>query len=190
MLRNKWNILDQINAGKPLPYKYDPIDGSIVGREDPISNVFNNLLPFKVSSAPSPEKQFLIDSEFDVQPQMKTSLNGAEYDVNQRSRLAEIMGTNGYFKAGLNQLMNDPRIQNDMREIMQKRREGIGSQDLPLSNSITHIKIRQLLNQAVNQAKRQLAEEIPDVKLAELKRKQNQNALKRADYNALTLTNK
>jgi len=91
MLRNKWNILDGI-AGKSLPKAYDFIDGSVVGDNDPLTNFFNNTLPFKTNSDPSPVKQFLIDTEFDVQPSMKKSLNGATYNAEQRSRLAQIMG--------------------------------------------------------------------------------------------------
>jgi hypothetical protein len=190
MLRNKWNILDQVGAGKPLPYKYDFIDGSIVGREDPMSNVFNNLLPFKVSSAPSPEKEFLIKSEFDVQPAMKKSINKATYDVHQRSRLAQIMGESGYFKQGLQLLMNDPLIQKDLDNIRQLRHKGVTSDAADLSGTITHIRLNQLLNQTVNLAKRQLAQEVPDVRMAELKALNNKNALRSANYNAITLTNK
>jgi hypothetical protein len=190
MLRNKWNILDQVGAGKPLPYKYDFIDGSIVGREDPMSNVFNNLLPFKVSSAPSPEKEFLIKSEFDVQPALKKSINKATYDVNQRSRLAQIMGESGYFKQGLQILMNDPLIQKDLENIRQLRHKGVTSDAADISGSITHIRLNQLLNQTVNLAKRQLAQEVPDVRMAELKALNNKNALRSANYNAITLTNK
>jgi hypothetical protein len=186
MLRNKWNILDEVGIGKPLPMKYDFIDGSIVGREDPMSNVFNNLLPFKVSSAPSPEKEFLIKSEFDVQPSLKKSLNDATYDVNQRSRLAQIMGESKHFKNGLNILMNDPIIQRDLANIKKLRERGVQSTDVDISNSITHIKLRQLLYTTVNHAKRQLAQEVPDVRLAELKALQNKNALKRAQYSAIT----
>ena len=190
MLRNKWNILDAVGAGKPLPYKYDIIDGSVVGKEDPLTNIFNNLLPFKTSANPSPEKQFLLDAEFDVQPSLKRSLNNAEYDVHQRSRLSQIIGESGYLRKGLSELRNDPLIQNDLKEIQKLRDRGVTSSDADLANSITHIRIRQLLNQSVNLAKRQLAQEVPDVRMAELKALNNKNALRSANYNAITLTNK
>jgi hypothetical protein len=191
MLRNKWNILDEVSVGNPLPMKYDFIDGSVVGREDPMSNVFNNLLPFKVSSNPSPEKEFLIKSEFDVQPELKKSINKVPYDAAQRSRLAQIMGESGYFRKGLQLLMNDPLIQRDLANIKQLRERGVGSDSAELGNTITHIRLRQLLTQTVNLAKRQLAQEIPDVRLAELKAKQNSNALRGARYGqVLNLTNK
>jgi hypothetical protein len=190
MLRNKWNILDEVGMGKPLPMKHDFIDGSIVGREDPISNTLNNLLPFKLSSNPSPEKEFLLKSEFDVQPALKSSINKATYNADQRSRLAQIMGESGYFRKGLALLMKDPLIQKDLESIKKLRERGVTSEDADLSQSITHIRLRQLLNTTVNHAKRQLAQEVPDVRLAELKAKQNERALRRANYSALTLTNK
>jgi hypothetical protein len=148
--------------------------------------VFNNLLPFKLSSNPSPEKEFLIKSEFDVQPSLKKSLNDATYDVYQRSRLAQIMGESKHFKNGLNILMNDPIIQRDLANIKKLRERGVQSTDVDISNSITHIKLRQLLYATVNHAKQQLAQEVPDVRLAELKALQNKNALKRAQYSAIT----
>lgn len=186
MLRNKWNVLDAVGMGKPLPYKYDFIDGSIVGRaDDPLTNLFNNLLPFKVNSNPSPVKQFLIDTEFDVQPAMKTSLKGATYDAFQRSRLAQIMGESGYFRRGLEKLMNDKRIQEDMILIQTARAAGITGEDADLSNSYTHRKIRQLLTQSLNHAKRQLADEIPEIRMSELKGLRTKQAQGRGDYGAI-----
>jgi hypothetical protein len=101
------------------------------------------------------------------------------------------MGESGHFRKGLQLLMNDPLIQRDLANIEQLRRRGVGSDSAELGNTITHIRLRQLLTQTVNLAKRQLAQEIPDVRLAELKAKQNSNALKGARYGqVLNLTNK
>lgn len=191
MLRNKWNILDSVGFGKPLPLKYDFIDGSVVGREDPLSNVFNNLLPFKTTAGPSPEKQFLIDSEFDVQPALTTSLGGVKYNVEQRSRLSEIMGKSGMFQQGLQKLMRDPDIKKDLQRIKQLREAGVVSDEMQLSNSRTHKELRQLTTQVVNYAKRKLAEESPEIRTAEIRKRQVQNAQLRGDYaDILSLTNR
>jgi len=191
MLRNKWAILDQVGLGKPLPHKYDFIDGTIVGREDPLTNVFNNLLPFKTSANPSPVKQFLIDTEFDVQPALKTSLKGATYDVFQRSRLAQIMGESGYFREGVAALMKDKRIQQDLENIRNARRAGVTSDTADLSNSYTHIVLRRLLTQSVNHAKRQLAHEVPDIRMQELQAAQVKRAQRGSNYSTiLQLQNK
>ena len=191
MLRNKWNVLDTVGIGKPLPLKYDFIDGSIVGREDPLTNVLNNLLPFKTSTNPSPEKQFLIDSEFDVQPAMMTSLGGVKYTVDQRSRLAEIMGKSGLFKEGIQKLMKDPEIKKDLQQIQKLRDAGVVSDEMQLAGSRTHRMLRQLTYSVVNHAKRQLAEESPEIRTAELRKLQVQNSQLRGDYGQiLSLTNK
>jgi hypothetical protein len=191
MLRNKWNILDTVGAGQPLPMKYDFIDGSIVGREDPISNILNNLLPFKTSANPSPVKEFLLDTEFDVMPSLTTSLKNVKYDAAQRSRLSQIMGENGYFKRGLEILMEDPRVKEDLAEIRKLRNAGITSEQADISNSYTHIQIKRLLDQSIKQAKSQLAREIPDIRLEELKALRTKQAQKNRDATTvLTLQNR
>jgi hypothetical protein len=86
--------------------------------------------------------------------------------------------------------MNDPLIKKDLAEIQKLRERGINSDSVELSNTITHIRLRQLLNTTVNHAKRQLAQEILDVRMSELKALQNSNALRRANYSAITNTNK
>jgi hypothetical protein len=190
-LRNKWNLLDATGIGKPLPYKYDFIDGGVVGREGPIDNILNNLLPFKTRSDPSPEKQLLIDAEFDVQPSLKTSLGKVTYDVFQRSRLSQLMGENQTLKKGLTKLLSDPRVKNDLKMIAALRRKGVTSDDLQISGSYTHIRLRQLVNQSVNQAKRQLASESTSgVRPAEVRKRQLDNALKQQRYGALLDTSK
>lgn len=191
MLRNRWNVLDAVGIGKPLPLKYDFIDGTVVGREDPLTNVLNNLLPFKTSTTPSPEKQFLIDSEFDVQPAMMTSLGGVKYNVDQRSRLAEIMGKSGMFKEGIQKIMKDPEVRKDLQKIQQLRDAGVVSDEMQLANSRTHQLLRQLTYRVVNYAKRQLAEESPELRTAELRKLQVHNSQIRGDYGQiLSLTNK
>jgi hypothetical protein len=191
MLRNKWNILDQVGVGQALPMQYDFIDGTVVGREDPLSNFFNNLLPFKTSSNPSPVKQFLIEAEFDVQPSLKSSLKQIKYDASQRSRLAQIMGESGFFAKGIELLMNDPKVQKDLEDIRKLRAAGVTSTQAELSDSYTHIQIKRLLNQTVKYAKTQLANEIPDIRLAELKALRTKQAQKNRNAPAvLNLQNK
>ena len=189
--RNKWNILDTAGIGEALPFSYDFIDGSVVGKEDPLTNAWNNLQPFKLSSDPSPVKQFLIDTEFDVQPSMKKSLKGATYDAGQRSRLSQIMGQSGHFRTGLELLMKDKRVKEDIASIRKAREQGVTQEQADLSNSYTHIRIRRLLTQSLNHAKRQLAQEMPDIRLSELTAKKTREAQRKRDYGTvLQLQNK
>lgn len=185
MLRNKWNILDAVGAGKPLPYDYDVVDGSIVGREDPVSNLLNSVLPFKLSSGPSPEKQLLIDSEYDMQPALKKSIGNATYSNEQRSRLKQIMGESGIVKQGLNRLLKDPRIKEDLQNIAEMRDRGITSKDADLSNSYTHMQIRKIFNIATEHAKRELAREFPQINQAEAQLKRNKREMASMQYDAV-----
>ena len=191
MMRNKYNILDAAGIGEALPKAYDFIDGSVVGDNDPLTNFLNNTLPFKTNSDPSPVKQFLIDTEFDVQPSMKKSLKGATYTAGQRSRLAQIMGESGHFRTGLELLMKDKRIKEDIASIRKARERGVTQEQADLSNSYTHIRIRKLLTQSLNYAKRQLAQEMPDIRLSELTAKKTREAQRKRDYGTvLQLQNK
>ena len=190
MLRNKYNILDAAGIGEALPKAYDFIDGSVVGANDPLTNFLNNTLPFKTNSDPSPVKQFLIDTEFDVQPSLKSSLKGAKYTAEQRSRLSQIMGQSGHFRTGLELLMKDKRVEEDLTNIRKLREAGITSDQAELSDSYTHIRIKRLLTASVNHAKRQLAEEMPDIRESELNAARTRRAQKSRDYSAITLQNK
>lgn len=191
MLRNKWNILDTAGTGTALPKAYDFIDGSVVGDNDPITNFLNNTLPFKTNSDPSPVKQFLIDTEFDVQPTLKTSLNGVKYNAEQRSRLSQLMGEAGHFRKGLELLMKDKRVKDDLINIRKGRESGVTQEAADLTNSYTHIRIKALLNASVNLAKRQLAEEMPDIRESEMAAKRIRQAQRTSNYGAvLQLQNK
>ena len=185
MMRNKWNILDVAGVGKALPKAYDWYDGTVVGENDPITNFINNTLPFKTNSDPSPGKQFLIETEFDIQPAMKASIKGAKYNAEQRSRLAEIHGKAGHFRKGIELLMEDPRVADDLKTIRDARNRGVTQEQADLSDSYTHIQIRRLLNRTMNHAKRQLAEEMPDIRVAELAAKKNRQSAARSDYTNL-----
>jgi hypothetical protein len=191
MLRNKWNVLDAAGIGTALPKAYDFIDGSVVGDNDPITNFLNNTLPFKTNSDPSPVKQFLIDTEFDVQPTLKTSLNGVKYNAEQRSRLSQLMGEAGHFRKGLELLMKEKRVKDDLINIRKGRESGVTQEMADLTNSYTHIRIKALLNASLNLAKRQLAEEMPDIRESEMAAKRIRQAQRTSNYGAvLQLQNK
>ena len=54
----------------------------------------------------SPEKQFLIDVEFDGRPQLNTDGNGVELSPSQRSEVTKLMGEDKVFKKAINKIMN------------------------------------------------------------------------------------
>ena len=103
-------ILANRNPGlkQQLPDLYDWMDGSKVG--EPMGffarawNVYSPL--WKVSEGISPEKQFLIDIEFDGRPTLRTNGKGIEYSPEQRSEITRLMGESGYFAKEVRRIMN------------------------------------------------------------------------------------
>jgi hypothetical protein len=89
-----------------LPDAHDWIDGGKVG-EPPnfFARVWNNYLPWKVSGEVSPEKQFLMDIEYDARPTLKTNGRGVEYSNEERSEVTSTMGKQQIFKREIQRIM-------------------------------------------------------------------------------------
>jgi len=102
-------IIANRNPGlKPqLPDLYDWMDGSKVG--EPLgffARVWNTYSPlWKVSEAITPEKQFLIDIEFDGRPSLTTNGSGVDYSPAERSEITRIIGESKHFKKAVQRIM-------------------------------------------------------------------------------------
>lgn len=100
MMRNR----NPVTKGQ-LPAKYDYIDGGEVGVPGNLmSRVWNTYMPWKVNGNISPEKQFLIDIEYDARPTLSTH-NGVRLTAEQRSEITNIMGRDKLFKEGIKRVM-------------------------------------------------------------------------------------
>jgi hypothetical protein len=89
-----------------LPDKYDWIDGGKVGEPSNFwTRVWNTYMPWKVSDAITPEKQFLIDIEYDARPSLQTNGRGTDYSNEERSEVLNMMGEQGYFRDSIRQIM-------------------------------------------------------------------------------------
>ena len=89
-----------------LPNQYDWIDGGLVGEPPNFwARVWNTYLPWKVSGSISPEKQFLMDIEYDARPSLRTNGRGVEYTNEERSEVTSLMGEQGNFKQAIQQIM-------------------------------------------------------------------------------------
>jgi len=89
-----------------MPIKYDWIDGGEVGIPDNfMARVWNTYMPWKVNGKISPEKQFLIDIEYDARPTLRTNGKGVELTPEERSEITDIMGRDGLFKRGIQRVM-------------------------------------------------------------------------------------
>jgi hypothetical protein len=91
-----------------LPAAYDWVDGGKVREPDSFfTRAWNAYAPvFKVRDDVSPEKQFLIDAEFDGRPQLNTDGNGVKLSGPQRSEVTRLMGEDQVFKKAINKIMN------------------------------------------------------------------------------------
>ena len=91
-----------------LPAAYDWVDGGKVREPDSFwTRAWNAYAPvFKVREGMSPEKQFLIDVEFDGRPQLNTDGNGVELTSAQRSEVTRLMGEDKIFKKAITKIMN------------------------------------------------------------------------------------
>ena len=61
-------------------------------------------MPWKVNGNISPEKQFLIDIEYDARPTLSTH-NGVRLTAEQRSEITNVMGRDKLFKEGIKRVM-------------------------------------------------------------------------------------
>ena len=114
-------------AKDALPDLYDWIDGSVVGEPMGIFARFWNVYSplWKVSESISPEKQFLIDMEFDARPSLTTNGKGVEYSPDERSAVTQIMGERGYFRNELREIMNRTDVKQFYKELQKARAKGV-----------------------------------------------------------------
>ena len=104
--------LDQLIANRipglkeTLPDKNDWIDGGQVGvPEDFLARMVNTYLPWKINGKISPEKQFLIDIEYDATPTLQTNGRGVDYTPEQKSDITNRMGEDKLFKDAIKSVM-------------------------------------------------------------------------------------
>lgn len=121
-LLNRNRYLGIIDPEVALPQQRSFIDGSIVGESDNMfDRIFNFLSPIKVSPEISPEKQFLIDIEYDAAPKFLRSSTGEEYTTTQRAEVAHIMGEQLYFRDRIRSAMRMAKDRNFISDLKKAR---------------------------------------------------------------------
>ena len=134
-----------------LPVKNDWIDGGPVGiPDDPITRIWNTYMPWKVNGKISPEKQFLIDIEYDARPTLRTNGKGVELTADERSEITEIMGRDGLFKEGIQRVMQSTNAKQFRKNYMKAVEAGL-EPDLSEFEGI-HIMLDRELRQAMRMA--------------------------------------
>jgi hypothetical protein len=109
-----------------LPDAADWIDGGKVG-EPPnfFARVWNTYLPWKVSGSISPEKQFLMDIEYDARPSLQTNGRGVEYSGDERAEVTSMMGKQGIFKREIQRIMQTQDGKEFRKEFKKARELGL-----------------------------------------------------------------
>ena len=141
-----------------LPDAYDWVDGGLI--REPLNfwqRLVNTYSPtFKQSDALSPEKQFLIDIEFDGRPQLNTNGNGVEYSPAQRSQVTYIMGKDKIFQKEIRRIMNTPEGKNFRKEYLKAQKNNIELDKSQFKN--IHRMLKRALRKSQNIAEGRIAE--------------------------------
>ena len=134
-----------------LPKKYDWIDGGEVSVPDSfMTRVWNTYMPWKVNGEISPEKQFLIDIEYDARPTLRTNGQGVELTTEERSEITDIMGRDGLFKEGIKRVMQTKEAKQFRKNYMNAINAGL-EPDLSEFEGV-HILLDRELRQAMRMA--------------------------------------
>ena len=89
-----------------LPEQYDWIDGDKINEPGNfIARVYNTYSPWKVNGKISPEKQFLMDIEYDHRPSMLNDGQGMKLTLSEQADVYRIMGQSGTFKKAVQRIM-------------------------------------------------------------------------------------
>ena len=200
--RNRNNWLDAFDPNRSLPELYDPIDGGKVGfPENYWTRAWNAYAPIKVSERISPEKQWLIDAEYNYSPQVATSTGGAELENSERSALSGKIGEQAIFNKELKKIIKDaqkityrgreyPFLKGKVGfiEILKTARQyGVSAEDLEISD---FAQIYSRLDRAFVKAKK-IAESSLDpkilagIKAREIKKEEIKQAAKSGDIDGV-----
>jgi len=109
-----------------LPDAADWIDGGKVGEPaNFFARVWNTYLPWKVNGEISPEKQFLMDIEYDARPTLRSNGRGVEYSNEERAEVTSMMGKQGLFKQEIQRIMQSQEGNAFRKEFKDARARGL-----------------------------------------------------------------
>jgi len=107
-IRNKNGVADLVDPEGALPQLHDWMYGDKVGyAENPYIRAWNAVMPMKIyEGRERPEADFLMKIEYDTRPVFNVADNGVKYTAEEKAKLFEIMGKDGYFKERVAYYMN------------------------------------------------------------------------------------
>ena len=144
-IRNRNNYLDPVDKTGALPHKYNYIDGEIVGSDQGFwARAASNLLGYPVGDKMTPNREFLIDIEYDSQPVMRNADDGVELTADERSFLYSAIGKDGYFAKELTRIrkMAGPNWRDNAAEA---RNRGITSEQADIGKTKIYLQIDRAL---------------------------------------------
>ena len=116
-----------------LPKEYDWIDGGEVNVPDSIwARLRNTYTPWKESGKITPEKQFLIDVEYDATATLRTNGQGEKLSTAEQSEILSIMGKDGLWKEGIKRVM--AQTAGEGKGFRKRFKEGL-SEGLPMDTA-------------------------------------------------------
>ena len=137
-----------------LPVKYDWIDGTEVNVPDSFfARLRNTYTPWKESGKISPEKQFLIDIEYDATATLGTNGKGTRLTNDQQSHVLNILGKSGTWKKAIQKVMAETEGgAKGFRERLRQAQATAGDAATPDIFEQTHIKLDKYLRDAIDDA--------------------------------------
>ena len=160
LLRNKNSgLLNVVDPDGALSEKYDWVDGIKVGYvEDFFQRGVNVITGHKMADSLSPEKQFLIDIEYNARPTFQKGDEGVEYTSDQTSALYYAVGESGQFNRELKNIMQRADVREYMKEMKAARKKGIPSTKV---DATTWDNIHPLIDAALRRAVKAAKSKIP-----------------------------
>ena len=103
-LKNRNRFALDIDPKTADPFIYSPISGRKANSYGFLQRAWNAYSPFPIHAESSPEEEFLQHIEYPTTTLFKTK-DGVKLPKQMRSELLRIMGEDGHFKAGINEVM-------------------------------------------------------------------------------------
>lgn len=164
LIRNRNNYLDLVDPDGALPFKIDYMDGSKIRDYDPLTRLLNVAQPFKLNPSNEPYRQWLIDTGFDALPIINKDRWNGDFTPKQKSELGAIMGQSGNIKKEVEALMKRPDIIKDIEFIKAQRDKGRTSDQLDLSQSRTHVALRDIFTREKRKAEAIMYSRYPELR--------------------------
>ena len=134
-----------------LPVKYDWIDGTEVNVPDSFfARLRNTYTPWKESGKISPEKQFLIDVEYDATATLGTNGKGEPMTNEQQSEVLSIMGKEELWKDGIKRVMSTRAGKDFRKAVKEAQRKGLPATAQNYDN--VHRELDKALRDAIDDA--------------------------------------